>query len=265
MGSSLDPWHLSSAPYYRPVGNEVRWFEAMYAKRLPVMLKGPTGCGKTRFVEYMAWQLQRPLLTVACHEDLGAGDLVGRWLLDPQGTQWQDGPLALAARHGAILYLDELVEARAETSVVIHPLADTRRSLPVTATGDLIHAHPDFALVVSFNPGALAKELKPATRQRFCAIEFAYPAPEVEAEIVCEETGVAPAIATTIVGYGIRTRRLQGRGVAEGASTRMLVHAALLVRQGLDCFDACLVAIVHPLGDEAETTRALVAVLEASC
>lgn len=179
----LADWRIRDEPWYAPVGGEIAAFEAAHARGLPLMLKGPTGCGKTRFVEHMAWRLGLPLITVACHEDLSAGDLIGRFLLDAGGTRWQDGPLTRAVRHGAVCYLDELVEARADTTVLIHPLTDARRQLPLAATGELLHAHPDFRLVVSYNPGyhGVHKTLKASTRQRFTALEFGYPDPAREA------------------------------------------------------------------------------------
>ncbi len=260
----MDAYRIRSEPFYQRTGDEVALFEAAYAKRLPLLLKGPTGCGKTRFVEHMAWRLGRPLVTVACHDELSAADLVGRWLIDAEGTRWQDGPLALAARHGAICYLDELVEARADTTVVIHPLADTRRLLPLAARNELLAAHPDFALVVSYNPGPLARELKPSTRQRFCALEFHYPAPEMEAAIVAREAGVPLDLAAGIVAFGVRTRRLQGHGLDDGASTRMLVQAALLAAQGIAPRRACRMAVADALSDDPGVHEALVAALDAS-
>ena len=264
---TVDPlagWRLTEAPYYAPVGDEVAAFESAYASRLPVLLKGPTGCGKTRFVEHMAWRLGLPLVTVACHEDLGASDLAGRWLLDAEGTRWLDGPLALAARHGALCYLDEVVEARSDTTVLLHPLADSRRTLPLERRGELLHAHPDFQLVVSYNPGyqSLHKPLKPSTRQRFVALAFDYPAPEQEAAIVAHEGGVEPALAQRLVALAQRTRSLVDQGLDEGASTRMLVHAAQLVRAGRSPYAAALQAVAEPLSDDpalATALRALVA------
>ena len=261
---ALAAWRLAAEPYYQTTGDEVAQFEAACARRLPLLLKGPTGCGKTRFVEHMAWRLQRPLVTVACHEDLSAGDLVGRWLLDAQGTRWQDGPLTLAARFGAICYLDELVEARADATVVIHPLTDTRRMLPLAQRDELVHAHPDFQLVVSYNPSPMAREMKTSTRQRFCALAFDYPAPEREAGIVARESGLDIARCAAIVAFGVRTRRLQGQGLDEGASTRMLVHAALLVQQGLTVAAACRMAVADALSDEPGVHEALHAALDAS-
>lgn len=260
----MDAYRIPTEPYYQPSGDEVALFEAAHARRLPLLLKGPTGCGKTRFVEHMAWRLGKPLVTVACHDDLTAADLVGRWLIDAEGTHWQDGPLALAARHGAICYLDELVEARADTTVVIHPLSDTRRMLPLAARNELLTAHPDFALVVSYNPGPLARELKPSTRQRFCALEFRYPPPELEATIVASEAGVPLDTAAGIVAFGVRTRRLQGHGLDEGASTRMLVHAALLAAQGVPPRRACRMAVADALSDEPGVHEALMSALDAS-
>ncbi len=260
----LADWRIVVEPYYQPRAEEFALFEAAYARRLPVILKGPTGCGKTRFVEHMAWRLRRPLVTVACHEDLSTGDLIGRWLLDGDGTRWQDGPLTLAARHGAICYLDELVEARANTTVVIHPLTDTRRMLPLAPCNELVHAHPDFQLVVSYNPSPATREMKASTRQRFCAMEFGYPDPEQEAGIVMRESGLDIERAAGIVAFGMRTRRLEGAGLDEGASTRMLIHAAALVMQGLSSSKACRLAMVDTLSDDDDVSEALQFALDAS-
>jgi nitric oxide reductase NorQ protein len=264
---STDPlaaYRVAREPFYQPCADELSLFEALHARRLPVLLKGPTGCGKTRFVEHVAWRLQRPLITVACHEDLSAGDLVGRWLLDGDSTRWQDGPLTLAARFGAICYLDELVEARANTTVVIHPLTDTRRMLPLASRNELVHAHPDFQLVVSYNPTPMASEMKASTRQRFCAMAFDYPDPERETAIVAREAGLDLTRAAAIVAFGVRTRRLQGVGLDEGASTRMLVHAATLVGQGVSLAAACRLAMVDALSDDADVHEALQSALDAS-
>src|ERR1700690_3457431 len=200
----LDDFRIGEEPYYRAIGEEVRFYKAAYAERMPIMLKGPTGCGKTRFIEYMAYTLDRPLITVACHEDMTASDLVGRYLLDAQGTVWHDGPLTIAVRHGAICYLDEIVEARQDTTVVIHPLTDHRRTLPLDKKGELIEAHPDFQLVISYNPGyqSLLKELKQSTKQRFTAFDFDYPEAGVEAEILSKETGMDQAISAKLVKIG---------------------------------------------------------------
>jgi nitric oxide reductase NorQ protein len=262
----LDAWRLHAEPFYQSAGHEVEAFLAAHAARLPLLLKGPTGCGKTRFVEHMAWRLGLPLVTIACHEDLSAGDLAGRWLLDAEGTHWQDGPLALAARYGGICYLDELVEARSDATVLLHPLADTRRVLPLERRGELLHAHPDFQLVVSYNPGyqGLHKGLKPSMRQRFTALSFDYPAADIEAAIVAREGGVELEMATRLVALGQRTRRLQEHGLEEGASTRMLVHAAVLLREGLSPRAACMQAIATPLSDDVDIGVALRGVVHAS-
>lgn len=261
----LADWRVRDEPWYAPVGGELAAFEAAHARGLPLMLKGPTGCGKTRFVEHMAWRLGLPLITVACHEDLSAGDLIGRFLLDAAGTRWQDGPLTRAVRHGAICYLDELVEARADTTVLIHPLTDARRQLPLAATGELLHAHPDFRLVVSYNPGyhGVHKTLKASTRQRFTALEFGYPAPAREAAIVMHESGVSEAIARQLVALAERTRRLAGDALDEGASTRMLIHAGLLIAEGLPARAACLQAVAVPLTDDPDVAGALAAMVDA--
>ena len=253
----LGPWRIDTEPYYRAIGDECEMFEAAYAGRLPVLIKGPTGCGKTRFIEYMAWRLGRPLVTVACNADTSAGDLVGRWLLDAGETRWQDGPLTLAARHGALCYLDEIVEARADTAVVIHPLTDTRRMLPLERRNELVHAHPDFALVVSYNPGGGSGLMKASTRQRFCGLEFDYPDAENEAEIVMRESGVEIELASALVALGRRSRRLAGHGLDEGASTRLLVHAGKLMAKGIPARAACGGAIAEALTDDPEMLRAI--------
>ena len=262
----LAAYRVEREPYYRSVADEVALFDAAFGLRMPLMLKGPTGCGKSRFVEHMAWRLRKPLITVACNEDITAGDLVGRWLLDAEGTRWQDGPLAQAARHGAICYLDEIVEARADTTVVIHPLTDTRRVLPIEKLNELVHAHPDFHLVVSYNPGYqnVMKDLKTSTRQRFAAIQFAFPAADIETEIVAHESGLDAATAAKVVALGERTRRLKGHGLDEGASTRMLVHASALMARGVDTVTACRMAIVLPVTDDLDMAQALEAAVAAS-
>jgi len=256
---------IDEAPYYRATGQEVALYEAAYAVRMPMMLKGPTGCGKTRFVEYMAWRLGKPLITIACHEDMTASDLVGRHLLDAGGTHWSDGPLTLAVRHGAICYLDEVVEARQDTTVVIHPLTDARRVLPLEKKGELVHAHPDFQLVISYNPGYqnIMKDLKQSTKQRFGALDFAWPVREVETEIVAHESGVSPEIAAKLVGIGEKSRNLKGHGLEEGMSTRMLVYAGQLIAGGVAPAAACSVALVRPITDDADMRDALDAAVKA--
>ncbi len=255
----LDAYRIERQPYYRPIGREIELFEAAYASRLPVMLKGPTGCGKTRFVEHMAWRLGKPLVTVSCHEDMTASDLLGRFLLEPAGTVWVDGPLTMAVRYGAICYLDEIVEARQDTTVVIHALTDDRRILPLEKKGELVRAHPDFQLVVSYNPGyqSVLKDLKESTKQRFVALDFGWPDPVVEAEIVIAEAGVDPTLASRLVEIGRRSRNLRGEGLEEGASTRMLIHAAKLVGRGVSLREACRVALTLPMTDDPDLRDAL--------
>ncbi len=243
---------LAAEPYYLPAGDEVTIFERTHACGLAVMLKGPTGCGKTRFVEHMAWRLGRPLVTVACHDDLTAADLVGRFLVRDDATVWQDGPLTRAVREGAICYLDEVVEARQDTTVVIHPLADHRRMLPIDKTGELIEADPGFQLVISYNPSYqhALKDLKHSTRQRFISLEFDFPPEEQEARIVAHEAGMSAADARALVQLARRLRGLRDRGLAEVPSTRLLVAAGQLIASGIDARRACDVAIVTPLSDE---------------
>ncbi len=250
---------FAAEPYYQPVGRELELFTAAADKKLPVLLKGPTGCGKTRFVEYMAWKLGRPLVTVACHDDLTSADLVGRYLLAGEETVWLDGPLTAAVRAGAICYLDEVVEARKDTTVVIHPLTDTRRVLPVEKRGELVRAPSDFMLVVSYNPGyqSVLKELKQSTRQRFIALDFDYPPAELEAAIVARETGIDAALAAQLVKLAGLTRNLKGQGLDEGASTRLLVHAGHLIASGVAPRDACAAAIGRALSDDADSVAAV--------
>src|SRR5574343_2078561 len=250
---------LSEAPFYAPQGDEVALFEHAWRQRLPLLINGPTGCGKTRFVEHMAARLGRPLITVSCHDDLGAADLVGRHLIGPEGTVWHDGPLARAVREGAICYLDEVVEARKDTTVVLHPLADDRRVLPIERTGELIQAPPEFMLVISYNPGYqnLLKGLKPSTRQRFTALTLNYPAPAVERSILEKEGHASPAVAARLVQLAQALRRLTDHDLEETASTRLLVMAARLVASGLSLHEACRAAIVDALTDDADTAAAL--------
>ena len=265
MDERIRPYLIADEPYYRSAGNEVALFGAAFARGLPMMLKGPTGCGKTRFVEHMAWRLKLPLITLACNEDMTASDLVGRYLLDAQGTVWHDGPLTLAVRYGAICYLDEVVEARQDTTVVIHPLTDERRVLPLDKRGELVKAHPNFRLVVSYNPGyqSVAKDMKPSTRQRFGAIDFDFPPADVEAEVVAHESGVAPELASRLVKVAQQSRALRGRGLDEGMSTRMLVHAGSLIAEGINEHDACALAMTTPLTDDRDLQAALAGFVEA--
>ena len=252
--SKVEQYRITEQPYYRPVADEVQLYEAAYAARLPMMLKGPTGCGKSRFVEYMAWKLGKPLITVACNEDMTASDLVGRYLLDANGTRWQDGPLTTAARIGAICYLDEVVEARQDTTVVIHPLTDHRRQLPLEKKGELVNAHPDFQLVISYNPGYqnLMKDLKQSTKQRFAALDFDYPESEIETDIVAHETGADADTAAKLVQIAHRARNLKGHGLDEGISTRLLVYAGNLIAKGIEPKAACRMTLVRPLTDDPD-------------
>ena len=259
MSKIIDQYRVKTEPYYHPVSDEIELYEAAYSVRMPMMLKGPTGCGKTRFVEHMAWRLKKPLITVACNEDMTASDLVGRFLLDAKGTHWQDGPLAVAARYGAICYLDEVVEARQDTTVVIHPLTDNRRVLPLEKKGELINAHKDFQIVISYNPGyqSLMKDLKQSTKQRFGALDFNYPEHDVECEIVAHETGVSTEIADKLVSIAERARNLKGHGLDEGISTRMLIYAGSLIVNKVDAHAACRVALVRPITDDPDMRDAL--------
>ena len=257
--SDTQQYMITEEPFYQSVANEVELYEAAYAERLPVMVKGPTGCGKSRFIEYMAWKLNKPLITVACNEDMTASDLVGRYLLDADGTRWLDGPLTVAARIGAICYLDEVVEARQDTTVVIHPLTDHRRTLPLDKKGELVNAHEDFQLVISYNPGyqSLMKDLKQSTKQRFSGLNFDYADAKVEAGIVSKETGCDEEIATNLVKIGETARNLKGHGLDEGISTRLLVYAARLIKQGINPNQACRMALVAPLTDDTDISATL--------
>lgn len=247
------------APFYLATADEIAVFETCHARNLPVMLKGPTGCGKTRFVEHMAWRLGRPLVTVACHDDLSASDLTGRYLIRGNETVWLDGPLTQAARYGAICYLDEIIEARQDTVVVIHPLTDDRRVLPLDKTGELVEAAPGFQLVISYNPGYQhgLKDLKPSTRQRFVALEFHFPAPDLEADIVSHESGVERHIAVALVTLTNRLRQLGDRGLAEVPSTRLIVATARLVANGIPLRSACRSALLGPLTDDPDLMAAM--------
>ena len=250
---------LDEAPYYMATSNEIEIFTEAHRNQLPVLLKGPTGCGKTRFMEHMAWRLGLPLITVACHDDLTSGDLVGRYLIKGGETIWVDGALARAVKAGGICYLDEIVEARKDTTVVIHPLADDRRILPIEKLGEVLLAPPEFMLVISYNPGyqSVLKDLKPSTRQRFVAIDFHYPDEEKEAAIIAGEAKVEDELASRLVKIGHMTRNLEERGLDEGASTRILIHAARLIKSGIDAEKACEAAIVNTLSDDVEMQRSI--------
>ena len=276
---AIEEFLVRQEPYYRAINDELDLFTAAYHQHIPVLLKGPTGCGKTRFVEYMAWKLGRPmavigdgkgqelqegevrvpLVTIACHEDLTASDLVGRYLLDAEGTRWMDGPMTRAVKNGAILYLDEVVEARKDTTVLIHPLTDHRRILPVEKTGSIIEADDRFLLCISYNPGyqSALKDLKHSTRQRFISIEFNYPPPDIEAEIVARESGCTVEQSEALAKLGSKIRNLQEHGLQEGASTRLLIYAGRLMVEGIGARRACQVAIVWTLSDEVELQRSL--------
>ena len=277
---AIEEFIVRSEPYYRVVGDELDLFTAAYNQHIPVLLKGPTGCGKTRFVEYMAWKLGRPmtvvkggkgkkkdeddevrvpLVTIACHEDLTASDLVGRYLLDANGTRWIDGPMTRAVKAGAILYLDEVVEARKDTTVLIHPLTDHRRILPVEKLGTVIEADDRFLLCISYNPGyqSALKDLKHSTRQRFISIEFYYPPRDIEAEIIARESGCSAETADSLAKLGEKIRNLEDHGLQEGASPRLLIYAARLISEGIEPRRACQVAIVWTLTDEEELQRSL--------
>ncbi|WP_445169559.1 AAA family ATPase [Mycolicibacterium sp. Dal123E01] len=251
-------------PFYQVLGNEETVFKAAYRQGLSLVLKGPTGCGKTRFVEAMAHDLGRPLITVACHDDLTTADLVGRYLLRGDETVWVDGPLTRAVREGAICYLDEVVEARQDTTVVLHPLADYRRQLPIERLGVTLDAAPGFGLVVSYNPGyqSVLKDLKDSTRQRMVAIEFGFPTTEIEEGIVVHEAGIDGAVAAELVRFGQAVRRLETGGLREVASTRVLIAAGRLVAEGLSMRDAALAAIAGPLTDDAVVGRGLAEMID---
>jgi len=280
---AIEAFTVRGEPYYCPVGDELELFTGAYNQRIPVLLKGPTGCGKTRFVEYMAWKLGRPLtvirendgpaapngsspcnvavplITIACHEDLTASDLVGRYLLDAEGTRWIDGPMTRAVKTGAILYLDEVVEARKDTTVLIHPLTDHRRMLPVEKRGSIIEADDRFLLCISYNPHyqSAMKDLKQSTRQRFIAIEFDYPPPAIEAEIVQRESGCTAAQAESLAKLAVKVRHLREEGLEEGASTRLLIYVGRLMTEGISARRACQAALVWNLTDEPELQRSL--------
>ena len=261
----IEEYFVTQEPFYLPTGKEVDIFGKAWELKLPVLLKGPTGCGKTRFVEYMAFKVKRPLVTVACHDDLTAADLVGRYHIKGGDTVWMDGPLTRAARSGALCYLDEIVEARKDTTVVIHPLADERRLLPVEKLGKILRAAEGFMLIISYNPGyqSVVKDLKPSTRQRFVTIEFSYPAEGLEAEIVSRESGVDRETARLLVKVGTMTRNLKEKGLVEGASTRLLIHAAKLVSMGVGPAEACRFAITGTLTDDRDMEAAIDEIIRA--
>jgi len=272
MTEAVNFFDADTEPYYLPLADEVEVFRAAYSARLPVLLKGPTGCGKTRFVEHMTWRLYRetanqldvPLVTVSCHEDLTATDMVGRYLLKGDETVWADGPLTRAVRTGAICYLDEIVEARKDTTVLIHSLTDHRRILPIDKTGELVHAHPEFLLVISYNPGyqSVLKDLKPSTRQRFVSLEFDYPDVEQEAAIIAHETGVDGATAERLAVIGERVRNLKQHGFEEGVSTRLLIYAGNLIATGIEARRSAQVAIVTAISDDATVQQAVADIVD---
>ncbi len=246
-------------PFYRPTGRECALFETAHDNGLPLLLKGPTGCGKTRFVEHMAARLGKPLHTVACHDDLSAADLIGRYLLKGGETVWVDGPLTRAVRQGGICYLDEVVEARKDVTVVLHPLTDTRRTLMIDRTGEELIAPRGFMLVASYNPGYqnVLKRLKPSTRQRFLSISFDFPDPETEIAVVAAESGLEPGRAAPLVRLAGQIRRLSGMDLEEGVSTRLLIYAATLMAGGMGVIAALEAAVIEPLSDEPDVQQAL--------
>lgn len=248
-----------SKTYYLPQSNEVELFKAAAGMNLPVLIKGPTGCGKTRFIEAMGEELGRDVYTVVCHDDLSAADLVGRHLIDENGTYWQDGPLTKAVRNGGICYLDEIIEARKDTTVVLHSLADYRRVLPIDRTGELIEAHPDFMLVISYNPGYqnVLKGMKPSTKQRFISLTFNYPKPEIEKEIIIQESGVDTDTAQKLVNIANEIRKLSDSDIQEVVSTRLLIYAAKLIAKGFDPYQACMHSVVESLSDEDDVLEVL--------
>jgi nitric oxide reductase NorQ protein len=279
---AIEEYHPHVEPYYVPTGDEVELFQAAFDSKIPVLLKGPTGCGKTRFVEYMAWKLGRPLtivkdkggrkggengggtealplVTVACHEDLTASDLVGRYLLEGESTRWIDGPLTRAVKVGAICYLDEVVEARKDTTVLIHPLTDHRRVLPIEKRGQIVEAREGFLLVISYNPGyqSALKDLKHSTRQRFISLEFTHPRKELEAKIIAHESGVSPEVAEDLAKLGEKVRNLREHGLSEGVSTRLLVYTGKLIQRGIPARRACQVGVVWALTDDTEVQRSI--------
>lgn len=257
--SVISEYRINEKPNYIPQGNEEDIFSYAWKQRIPLILKGPTGCGKTRFVHYMAYKLKQPLITVSCHEDLTSSDLVGRYLLKGDETVWQDGPLSLAVRYGGICYLDEIVEARNDTTVLIHSLTDDRRVLYLDRTGEVLKAHPDFMMIISFNPGyqSIRKNLKESTKQRFSSIMFSHPSVEVEKKIIQTETSLSEEMCTTLAMIGEKIRNLQGYGLIEGASTRLLVYSGKLIKEGLSPWLACKTAITQTLTDDVEIMNSI--------
>jgi nitric oxide reductase NorQ protein len=274
----IEEFSVQNEPFYVPVGDEIQLFEAAYSQKLPILFKGPTGCGKTRFIEHMSWRLQQhkrqrenndeaemALVTIACHEDLTSSDLVGRYLLDHDSTRWIDGPLTRAVKVGAICYLDEVVEARKDTTVLIHPLTDHRRLLPIEKLGVVVEAHDEFLLVISYNPGyqSAIKDLKHSTRQRFVSIEFDYPPRDLEAQIIQHESGVDAETATQLAVLGEKVRNLREYGLQEGASTRLLIYAGKLVVKGIAPRRAAQVAVTWAITDEKQVQKSVAEVAEA--
>jgi len=259
LDRDMKDYRIEEEPYYLPVGDEVELFTIAYKNKISIMLKGPTGCGKTRFVSHMAYKLGLPLITVACHEDLTSSDLVGRYLLDGSSTVWQDGPLTMAVKAGGICYLDEIVEARKDTTVVIHPLTDDRRVLPIEKRGHIIEASDAFVLVISYNPGyqTVLKDLKQSTKQRFVSLEFDYPSAALEEEIIVHESGVAPKEAADLRKIAEKFRSMKNRGLDERASTRRLIYAGVLIRNGVDPRRACSSAVIDPITDDIEMKKTL--------
>ena len=272
MSQAENFFTANTEPYYLALNDEVEIFRAAYSARLPVLLKGPTGCGKTRFIEHMTWRLyqetanplEMPLITVSCHEDLTATDMVGRYLLKGDETVWSDGPLTRAVRTGAICYLDEIVEARKDTTVLIHSLTDHRRILPIDKTGELVHAHSEFLLVISYNPGyqSVLKDLKPSTRQRFVALDFDYPSVELESTIIAHEAGIDAAQAERLAVIGERVRNLKQHGFEEGVSTRLLIYAADLMNAGIAPRRAAEVAIITAISDDRTVQQAVADIVD---
>lgn len=262
---SLEKHLITEEPFYLPVGDEIEIGLATYHRKLPLLLKGPTGCGKTRYMQYLAWRLGRPLITVSCHDDLSTSDLVGRYLVKGDETIWVDGPLTRAVRVGGICYLDEIVEARKDTTVVIHPLADDRRELPIDKLGELLLAPEQFMLGVSYNPGyqSVLKDLKTSTRQRFVSLSFSYPDEKLETSIVATEAGIDSDLAERLVRLGSMSRGLKESGLPEGASTRLLIQAGLLIRSGIGVRVACMVGIVESLTDDPDLLGSLVEMVDA--